>query len=169
MGLRIKADKLVAKCKKYRYPIFILLIGLILMSIPGKTSLTISEKQMASETQDQETLEDRLSAILSKMHGAGNVEVILTPSSGEEVIYQTNQDQTSGSNSVHTKNDTVTITGTDRIQTGLIRQINPEQYQGAIVLCQGADDPNIRLQIVDAISKATGLGANKISVLKMQS
>jgi stage III sporulation protein AG len=39
---------------------------------------------------------------------------------------------------------------------------------GAVVIAQGADDPSIKLAIVDAVTKATGLGANKISVLKMK-
>jgi stage III sporulation protein AG len=39
---------------------------------------------------------------------------------------------------------------------------------GAIVLCQGADVPSVRLAIVDAVSKVTGLVANQISVLKMK-
>ena len=67
-----------------------------------------------------------------------------------------------------TENNTVTLTDSNRNQSGLIRQIIPEKYQGAVILCQGADDPIIRLAIVDAVSKATGLGANKISVLKLK-
>jgi stage III sporulation protein AG len=36
------------------------------------------------------------------------------------------------------------------------------------VVCQGADDPVVKLLIVDAVSKVTGLGADKISVMKMK-
>jgi len=39
---------------------------------------------------------------------------------------------------------------------------------GAVIVCQGADDPQVRLSIVDAVSKVTGLGSDKISVLKMK-
>jgi hypothetical protein len=41
-------------------------------------------------------------------------------------------------------------------------------YQGAVVLCQGAADAAVRLAVVEAVSKATGLGADKICVLKMK-
>ena len=101
------------------------------------------------------------------MHGAGKVEVLLTRSAGEEIIYQTDQDSNIDDTRKTIKNSTVTTSDSNRNQTGLIRQINPERYQGAIVLCQGASDPNICLAIVDAISKATGLGANNISILEM--
>ena len=49
-----------------------------------------------------------------------------------------------------------------------MRQVNPPTYLGAIIICEGADDANIRLAVVDAVSKVTGLGANRISVLKMK-
>ena len=62
----------------------------------------------------------------------------------------------------------VIITDSARNEAGLIKQINGPIYQGAVVLCQGADDPQIRLAITEAISKATGLGANQIAVLKMK-
>jgi stage III sporulation protein AG len=39
---------------------------------------------------------------------------------------------------------------------------------GAIVVCQGGDQPTVRLAILDAVSKVTGLGADKISILKMK-
>lgn len=35
------------------------------------------------------------------------------------------------------------------------------------MVCQGADNAAVRLAIVEAVSKVTGLGANRISVLKM--
>ena len=59
-------------------------------------------------------------------------------------------------------------TDSDRNETGLVHQINPPVYLGAVVLAQGADNPVVKLSIVEAVSKVTGLGADKISVLKMQ-
>jgi hypothetical protein len=63
---------------------------------------------------------------------------------------------------------TILTTDSDRNQTGLIHQKNPPVYRGAVVLTQGADDPAVKLAIVDAVGKATGLGADKIAVLKMK-
>ena len=47
-------------------------------------------------------------------------------------------------------------------------QVNPARFLGAVVVCQGADDPQVRLQVIDAVSKATGLRSNCIAVLKMK-
>ena len=92
---------------------------------------------------------------------------MLTVAAGEKIVYQTDEDISGGEN-VTTRIETVIVTGTDRAQTGLIQQVNPPTYLGAIVVCQGADRPAIRLAIVEAVSKVTGLGSDKISVLKMK-
>ena len=113
-------------------------------------------------------MEDKLSALLSKVQGAGDVEVILTIAAGEEVIYQTNDDNSESDTSTSQNINTVTITDAERNQTGLIKQVRSEVYQGAIVVCRGADDPTVRLAIVDAVCRITGLGSNCISILKMK-
>ena len=118
--------------------------------------------------QAEPTLEEKLSAILSQVEGAGDVQVILTVAAGEEVVYQTDDDYSVTGDSNTTKVDTVTVTDADRNQNGLVRQVNPPVYQGAIIVCEGADDPSVQLAMVNAVSKITGLGANRISVLKMK-
>ncbi len=40
-------------------------------------------------------------------------------------------------------------------------------FSGAVILCSGAEDPGVRLRIVDAVSAFTGLGSNKIVVEKL--
>ena len=77
-------------------------------------------------------------------------------------------DHSSGESGSGIRSNTVTITDSERSQSGLVKQVNPPTYLGAVVICQGADDPEVRLSVVNAVSKATGLGANKISVLKMK-
>ena len=161
-------NKILTWCRMYKYSMLVLLIGLLLMALPGRSSEKQETAASITAENHSENLEKRLSTILSQVTGAGKVEVVLSASAGEEVIYQTNIDSSTGSASGHDKSNTVTITDADRNQAGLIRQVNPERYMGAIVLCQGADDPAVCLAIVDAVSKATGLGANKISVLKMK-
>lgn len=114
------------------------------------------------------SVEEQLGSILSQVRGAGEVQVMLTQAYGEETLYQTNEDFSDAGDSNTTRIDTVTITDADRNETGLVRQVNPPTYQGAIIVCQGADSPTVRLAIIEAVSKVTGLGADKISVLKMK-
>ena len=41
-------------------------------------------------------------------------------------------------------------------------------YLGAVVVCDGADSATVRLRIMQAVSALTGLGSDKISVIKMK-
>ena len=94
--------------------------------------------------------------------------MLLTEASGEETIYQINGNTSSSDTSSSSKQDTVTITDSQRNEQGLVRQKNPPKYMGVIVVCQGGDQATVRLAIIDAVSKAIGLGADKISILKMK-
>lgn len=169
MDIKNTFVKIIDLIKKYRYAVFVLIIGLVLMSLPTFSSTTddsITNKQEIPVL--EASLEEKLSKILSQVNGAGRVQVILTVATGEEVVYQTDNDETNTADSSGRNTDTVTITDANRNENGLIRQVNPAVYQGAIVVCDGADNAAVRLAIVDAISKITGLGTNRISVLKMK-
>lgn len=169
MEIKELQKKLLVGVKKYKFPLLILLIGLAFMLMPN-----IEKKQSEIETNDKTeaitllTDEERLTNILRNVHGAGEVVVMLTAAAGEETIYQTNDNQSTGTDTYNSSTDTVTVTDSQRNESALIRQINPVRYQGAVVVCAGADDPVVQLAMVDAVSKATGLGANQISVLKMK-
>lgn len=161
MGIKWNTKKLEAKIQKYKYPILILVIGLLLMAVP---SFNTDEKAVIEEPSISKdlTLEDNLNYVLSKVDGAGSVEVLLTQSTGEEMIYQTDNSTSDGDAK------TVTVTNAQRDETGLIRRVIAPVYKGAVIVCQGGDIPTVRYAIIDAVSKITGLGVNQISVLKMK-
>lgn len=144
--------------KKYRVCLLVLLAGVVLMLLPERTQ----EPTAAAPAQvSQPDLQERLGDLLSHMEGAGKVRVLLTQAQGASTRYQTDE---SGNGNV----DTVLITGADRSQSGLVQQVDPPVYLGAVVLCQGAGKATVRLAIVDAVAKATGLPSSKITVLKMK-
>ncbi len=143
---------------KNRYAVIVLAIGLILMLLPFGTGKEEIEK--SEPVQEQVRVDQLLEQVLSTIDGVGKVKVMLTVETGESIIYQTD----TGATSVNT----VIIADKDRAEVGLIKQIDPPKYRGAIIVCQGAESAAIRLSIVEAVSKVTGLGADRISVLKMK-
>lgn len=153
--------------KRYRAAAFILLLGLLLLMLPSRSTKSVPQEQPIAES-GKLTEEERLEQIPSCVQGAGKVKVMLTERLGPETVYQTDSDKTSGLDSGSEEKNTVIITDQNRTEQGLISQVNPPVYLGAIILCQGADSPTVRLAIVDAVSKITGLGSDKISVLKMK-
>lgn len=155
--------------RKYRYAALVVLLGLALLLIPGKkqTAETVSETESAEDVCEL-TEEQRLEALLCQIEGAGDVKVMLTLTAGEETVYQSDFQKSGGTDTSSEEYDTVIITDSERAQSGLIRQVNPPVYMGAIVVCEGASKATVRLSIVDAVSKATGLSTDRISVLKMK-
>lgn len=154
--------------RKYKYAAIILAVGLLLMAVPSVQTAKQTEGQMNGETALGTSFEEELSALLSQVQGAGEVKVLLTTQEGEETVYQENEDQSKTNDSESSRTDTVTLTDASRNQQGLIRQVIAPIYRGAVVVCQGADSPEVQLSIVDAVSKATGLRSDQISVLKMK-
>lgn len=152
--------------KKYRYVLILVLAGLILMLLPESKPQTQSQTQSVTQPSEPD-LEESLTQILSQISGAGKVQVLLTQAAGEKILYQTDEDRTVGDTSTETHSDTVLLSGSGQ-ESGLIQQVLPPVYRGAIVICQGADNANVTLSIVKAVMSVTGLRSDCITVLKMK-
>ncbi len=169
MDIRKLSEKCPQWLKKYRYPIVIVLVGLVLMSVSGNSN---TEEKAASPPEtsqvQQPDLADRLADILSQISGVGKVKVMLTVSVGETTKYHSDEDISTTANGSTLRKETVIVSGDNRTEQALISHILPPQYRGAVVVCQGGDKASVQLAITEAVSKATGLGADQISVLKMK-
>ena len=141
---------------KYKYPILVILVGLGLLLLPTGETETPS---VPVETVREASLEQRLEELLGQIEGAGAVRVLLTEDVGRETVWQTDADSV--------REDTVILEDSGRNETGLVRRTTEPSYRGAVILCQGADAPSVKLAIVEAVRCVTGLGADQISVQKM--
>ena len=113
------------------------------------------EEQTASITPEQ---------LLSSMDGVGRVELMLTTSGREEIFYQTDT-RVSGD----TREETTVFSSTQSTQkTPVVTKTKSAPYLGAVVVCDGADSAAVRLRVMQAVSALTGLGSDKISVIKMK-
>jgi len=168
MELRTSITKLSSFVSKYKFVLLILCIGIILMLLPAQ-SQTGMDKSMEEENEAScSDLQDDLELILCKVSGAGRVKVFLTEETSEETEYQTNNDHTESDANRSNRFDTVIISDASKSERGLTKNVNAPIYRGALIVCDGAQDPAVRLAIVDAVSKVTGLSTNNISVLKME-
>ncbi len=158
--------RIMENFRKYRYVMLVILAGIFLMALPDRTDEEPAVQPTAEETRPQ--LQDSLEDILCQISGAGKVKVLLAQAAGESTIYQTDEDISTGENSSDIRRETVLVTSSDRKEVGLVKQVNPPIYQGAIVLCQGADNAAIRLSVVEAVMSVTGLTSDRITVLKMK-
>lgn len=150
------------RLSKFKYPVLILLLGIGLMLLsPGgkKTPPPTAQSQPA----EQEVLQSQLEVLLSQVEGAGKVRVLLTMEAGTAYTYQTDEETTGTERRV----ETVLVSG-ENGETAVTRQTVYPTYKGALVVCQGADSAAVRLDLVKAVSSLTGLGSDKITVIKMK-
>ena len=153
--------------KKYKYVIIIVIAGIVLMMLPSganKDKIKTEQTTVSAE----KTMEQRLTEALSQIRGAGRVQVMLTESAGAETIYKTDEHISAGADNSSSQKDTVTVTDENRAENGLITQVIPPQYLGALIVCQGADDPLVRLAIAEAVASLTGLRTDKITIVRMK-
>ena len=160
MDLETGKQQFITFVKKYQYVLLVVLVGVVLMLFPQSPR----ESQTVTQTEEvvEADLQMQLAAILGQISGVGKVEVLLTEAAGADTVYQvdTRQNQANA--------DTVIITDRNREETGLVKQIFPPVYRGAVVVCQGADSAGVRLNVVDAVKSVTGLSSDCITVLKMK-
>ena len=167
-------QKAGAQLKKYRYAALILLLGLALLLFPTKKESgeeAVSEPEAASPTEPEASLEERLEKLLTEVDGAGRVRVMLTISRGEETVYQTNETTEqrttdSGTEQVVTVT-TVLVPSGSSTEEALPVTVTGPVYLGAVIVAEGGGLASVRLDLTNAVSSLTGLGADKITVIKM--
>ena len=150
---------------KYKYPMLVALVGLGLMLLPSEQEPT---EPVEPSRAVERSLEEKLEALLGRIEGAGQVSVLLTEKEGSQTLYQTDSQTDADDSGSRRTDDTVLIEDENRTESGLVRQTLGPVYRGAVILCQGADDPTVKLAVVEAVRCVTGLGADQISVQKMK-
>ena len=103
----MKIDGIVKKLETIRYPLLVLMIGLLILLLPG-----------GKKTETADGPEASLCAALSDTKGVGRAEVLISE-------------------------------------------------HGVVVICEGADDAAVKLDILRAVASYTGFGSDKITILRM--
>lgn len=123
-------------------------------------------------------LEERLTAILSLIEGAGQVEVMVTVKSSVEKVLQTdterqqsiiNETDSSGGtrqNSEISESYQTVKGGGSSSEPYVIQEIMP-QVEGVLVTCEGGDRASVQSEISGAVQALFGIEAHKIKVCKM--
>ena len=158
------AGKIKGPMEKYRLVWLLILAGLILLMLPmGEEEEPVQETTTATTQFDLAALENRLEEALSKIDGAGEVTVVLTIQNGPRQVLAQDVDRRTGEGE---NTETVILSrGSSAQETVAVQELYPS-YQGALLICEGGDDPDVRLKLTEATSALTGLGADKISISK---
>lgn len=154
---------------RYKYVLIIIVIGIVLLLWPTserERNAVTDGSGTVPETFDLEALEEKLSRTLSQVEGAGKVTVTLTVKSGMEQVLASDRTTSVSERGSSVEEETVLIsTGSGQQDTVLLKQKYPT-FQGALIVCEGGDNVELRLLLTQAVSALTGLGADRITVCK---
>ncbi|MBQ7523508.1 MAG: stage III sporulation protein AG [Oscillospiraceae bacterium] len=160
MELRKKLRDAAASLGKVKYALLLAALGAAVLLFPTAKP----PPEDAPPAVQTESMEQRLEAILSEVDGAGQVRVMLTTKNDGVTVFQTDTLYSQG----ETKSQTVFYRDGSNGETALVQSETAPEYLGAVVVCEGAERAEVRLQLVKAVCALTGLTGNKISVLKMK-
>ena len=164
-ALKMKLEKL----KKYRYPALILALGVLLLLLPFGTKA--GQRQEPEEDIKVEARFDldafcrEAESILSSIQGAGEVRLMLTLESDGETTYLLDQLETSNDSGGQSQTNAVLVNRDGDQHPVPLKEQYPV-FRGAVVVCSGDNSPGMILAIKEAVSSLTGLGMDKITVLK---
>ena len=153
---------------QYKYVLIVIAAGILLLLWPsgdGKRKDAADPPAEPQEDFDLEALEEKLSRTLSQVEGAGQVTVTLTVKSGMERVLASDRTTSVTDRGSSVEEETVLVGSGGSQEAVLITRQYPT-FQGALVVCQGGDDAEIRLTLTQAVSALTGLGADRITVCK---
>lgn len=153
--------KKIGELLKNKYMLCIVLVGAVLLLLPtgggntggeGEEVMTDIEAPAFSLVEQEKKLED----VLKSIEGAGDVTVMLSL-------------KTSVSRELAEDGDELLVvsTGSGTQSAVALSYLYPE-YQGAVVVCSGAGDARVKLAVTQAVASVTGLGSDKITVIKMK-
>ena len=154
--------------KKYKFVLLVVLVGIILMLLPVSSQTKETEEnksQIPQESFDLAAMEQRMEEVLGKIDGVGKLRLMLTLQSGTRLTLaeDTQRDQD------RTQREIVTLNRGNGNQEIVITNRFYPVYQGAVVVCQGADSSAVRLAITETVQALTGLPSDRIRVAKWTS
>ena len=165
--------------KKLQYLLVGVLLAAILLIYLSTFRTAESPKKAAQEpsaqTQAQGDLAEKLERILSKVAGAGRVDVVinyessaeLVPAMSEQNKSSTNESEGGSSSTQNESRDIATVKEGSDTSAFIIKEIQPV-VRGVLVVAEGAGDISVRVKLLEAVQTFLAIDGDKVEVLKME-
>ena len=177
MDIRSVFAKFQKNISGNKYLFIIIIAGMVILMLPGGGDKKEKVSDTKTQSFDAVGLEVRIEEILQSGAGVGRVDVALTMKTGMEYVYAeetklNTREQRDGADAKDVNRDSdrrpsILSDGNGGETPVVVKTIYPE-FLGAAVVCDGADNPKVRMYITDVISSLTGITSDKITVIKMK-
>lgn len=158
--------------------ICVIALGVLSWLQPGnktkdKVEAKKSDKSDISESTEEHGLEQKLKKILSQIDGAGEVDVMITFESSEEIQPAFNSNQTTekteekdaqgGERTVTTSSENKTMITSGSSNPVVIKTTEPK-IKGVIVVASGASDPSVKETLYSAVQTSLQVAGHQVEV-----
>ena len=155
----------------YKYVLIVVAAGILCLVWPGGGQAEEPDRT-ESVSLDLEAVQAEMEEILSAIEGAGELRLMLTVDAGP-------RRQLAGDTSLsysgaveapedyQRTNQPLVLSGGGAEEVVVTEEVYPT-FRGALVVCQGAGDPAVKLTVTEAVSALTGLGSDRICVVQGQ-
>ena len=162
----------------------ICVIALIMLSLLPQDSQEVPTDEVTAQVQSQESekadlestddLEKRLKNILSKIEGAGDIDVMITFESSEEIqpAYNSNsttetteeKDSQGGERIVTTESENKTMI-TSSSNSPIILKTTEAKVKGVLVVSSGASDTKVKETLYNAVQTALQVEGHQVQII----
>ena len=164
---QVLKKKLLAD-KKLRVLLLLFAAGVALFLLSGgegKKEKAVSAADDAEKCAAvEQTLETRLTKLLSSVEGVGKVKVLVTVDRLQEYTYAQNTE--TGGAGDRTENDYV-IVEQNGTKNGLTLTVTAPVVRGVAVSCEGGGSARVRQEVVNLVCAALGIGASRVYVSRL--
>lgn len=136
---------------------------------------SVNNEKSAEEVSEKEKkdLEAKLTEILSKISGAGDVDVLITFDSSEEIVpaYNSNtttettkeQDSSGGERTTTSSVENKTMITSDK-NDPIVLKTTEAKVKGVIVVASGAEDPAVKQLLYDAVQTSLQVSGHQVEI-----
>lgn len=156
MSKKFNLKDFIAKIK----PEYLLVIALAVVAIFIFSSSFKGEEKVSTNVDSYvDNLENKLKNSLSKVRGAGKVDVIISVNGGMQSVYATEKQTSSGD----VKETLVFANG----KTVVLKENYPE-ILGVVVVAQGANNLTVKIALLNATCVYLNIPDEKVEILSMK-
>lgn len=162
--MKLQTNNPSKKTVKTEYIIVIVVaILVVFLLFSSGSSLFNFNKTEQTSISYSKTIESQLEKVLETVKNAGKIKVMVTVDGSEEQIYLKNT-ETVIENGVKTIKESIVLIGGKPF---VVKTNNPKII-GVVVVCEGADDLNVKLNVIEIITTTLSVDADKVRIIKMK-
>ena len=163
----ITITKLFNSKKKNFLLLFLLILGMILVMLPGekKVKKTAETSIGFDEEAYEKALENRLKSIVEKIDGVGEASVMVTLEGSALYSYATDTSQDNGKDGNSKRESTIVLsTKASSVKEAVISGYTLPKVKGAAVVCSYDLSASLRAKVIGVVSAALGISSARICV-----